>query len=166
MTEQILNINKMAVGMADLKIGKTPLEITTNLGSCIGVCIFSPDKKVGGMLHLMMPSSSGVKQDGGAFKKARYADTGIAEMIRQLNTQYGVNNKELKAKIFGGAKILMGDIHNIGADNDVAVRKILKDLGIPIVAFKTGGEKGYKITMDIETGNIKCQIFGEKIEEY
>ncbi|MCK5579807.1 MAG: chemotaxis protein CheD [Candidatus Omnitrophica bacterium] len=156
---------EIVVGMADIKVGEAPSVLLTNLGSCIGLCLYDPQRKIGGLLHLMMPSA-GAAVNKSELKKAKYADTGIQELLQQLKNIYGVRVSDCSAKIFGGAKILQGNIHNIGMDNDAAVRAILKDLGIRVGACKTGGEKGYKLKFNLETGAVACQIFGEQIQEF
>jgi len=104
--------------------------------------------------------------DMATVKKAKYADTGIVELVNQIKNSYGMKNGELTAKIFGGAKVLKEVTHNIGYDNEVAARNILKEHNIPIVASKTGGEKGYKVEFNLGNGKVRCQVFGEEVKEY
>lgn len=157
--------SSIIVGMADLKIAKAPDELVTNLGSCIGLCVYDTSKKVGGMLHLMLASSGNAKEKEG-FKAAKYADTGIPEMLSQLKKSYSVDPKSLSAKIFGGGRILKNMTSDIGLNNEEAVKAILSQYGVKIVAQKTGGEKGYRIKFDLSTGVVSCQIFGEPITEH
>lgn len=157
--------NELVVGIADIKIGESPQKVKTNLGSCVAVCLYCPEKKVGGMLHLMLSSSKG-SYGKGVLKREKYADTGIEELLVKLKKKYGVLPAILKAKIFGGAKVLKAVQQNIGAENVGAVRSILKNEGIPIIASQVGGEKGYKVHMDLTTGKVICQIFGEEAKEY
>lgn len=157
--------NELIVGIADIKIGKAPQLIKTNLGSCIAVCLYNAEKKVGGMLHLMLASSKGSSSKT-AMKKEKYADTGIPEMFSRLRKTYALEKNSFTAKIFGGAKVLKTVAHNIGEDNANAVRQILRDAGIKIIASEVGGEKGYRVSMNLETGKVTCQIFGEQPKEY
>ena len=42
------------VGMADYKVGRAPASIISyGLGSCIGITMYDPVTKVGGLLHIM-----------------------------------------------------------------------------------------------------------------
>ncbi len=155
------------VGIADIKTGSTPQKIKTNLGSCIGVCLYSAKEKIGGMLHFMLASARMDLDSGrGNLKKEKYADTGIPEIISLLQTKYGIAPKDLTAKIFGGAKVLANVTSNIGGDNEAKAKEILQEAGIKIVATKTGGQKGYNIEFDLNTGKVKCQIFGQPAEEF
>ncbi len=155
----------LSVGVGDIKIAKAPMVITTYLGSCVAVCLYSPVHKVGGVLHLMLPEAKPTK-DGQILKKEKYADTGIEELLRQLKNIFKLEKEDFVAKIFGGANVLKHVNRHIGDENLEAVHRILIDLKIRIVGFHTGGEKGYKIMFDTQTGKVLCRIFGEEPREY
>lgn len=157
--------NEILVGVAELKVGKSPQVIKTNLGSCVAVCLYSTSAQVGGMLHFMMAKLP-EEADLATIKKAKYADSGIAELFHQLKLTYGLSSSDLSAKLFGGAKVLKEVTHNIGYDNEVAAKSILKEYNVPVIASRTGGEKGYKIEFNLGTGKVKCQIFGEETKEF
>ena len=49
----------LRVGIADYKVGKAPQQIISyGLGSCIGISLYDPQTKVGGLLHIMLPDST------------------------------------------------------------------------------------------------------------
>ncbi|MFH0753447.1 MAG: chemotaxis protein CheD [Candidatus Omnitrophota bacterium] len=158
-------LKEITVGMADLKTAKDNEMLSTVLGSCVGLCLYAPNHKVGGLLHLMM-ASAGANATLATCKKAKYADTGVPELIRVLRVSYGVNSSDLIAKMFGGAKVLQGVERNIGVENAVAVKTILHEYGIPVRAHKLGGEKGYRIKFAMDTGKVICQVFGQSLEEF
>ena len=78
-----MNLDEMIkVGMADLKVGKSPDVLTTlGLGSCVGVAIYDPVTKISGLLHCMLPDSTQFRNNS---NKAKYADSGIDELISQM----------------------------------------------------------------------------------
>ncbi len=158
-------VNEISIGMADLKVGKAPNVLSTILGSCIGLCLYSPRHQVGGLLHLMMPFA-GEAVDRPNFKKAKYADTGVPELVHVLTNTYGVSTSEIVAKMFGGAKVLQNVERNIGGENAEVVRSLLRGHGISLRAVKVGGERGYRIKFHLDTGKISCQIFGSEPEEF
>lgn len=155
---------EIAVGMADFKIAKDGDVLTTVLGSCVGVCLHSTRHNIAGLLHLMLPSAgdNALKPE---CKKPKYADTGLPELIRSMKSA-GVVQSELTAKIFGGAKVLKEVERNLGQENVQAVQMILKEYGIPLKAYKVGGEKGYRIKFFSDSGKVVCQIFGTQAEEF
>ncbi len=63
-------MNQIVVGISDLKVSGNigDVLITYALGSCIGVAVYDPSVKVGGLLHYMLPDSS---IDGNKAKKIR-----------------------------------------------------------------------------------------------
>lgn len=160
-----MNENDLVVGIADIKVGKAPQIIKTNLGSCIAVCLYCAEKQVGGMLHLML-SSSRETANKADIKIAKYADTGIPALIKEIKKTFSVEPTQLVAKLFGGAKVLKTVERNIGEENAAASRELLRQEGIRVVAAQTGGDKGYKVAMDLATGKVKCQIFGSEEKEY
>ena len=121
------------VGMADLNICKSPDVITTlGLGSCIGIAVYDPSTKVGGLAHIMLPDSTKIKNNSNI---AKFADSGIEELIRRV-TDAGASKTRLVAKIAGGAKMFavsgLSDVGNIGARNAEASKAKLKELGLQL----------------------------------
>ena len=155
---------EITVGIADIKTGHAGDVLFTVLGSCVGLCLYSARHQVGGLLHLMM-ASAGSNATLPTCKKAKYADTGVPELIRQLKV-LGVSPADMTAKMFGGAKVLRGVERNIGEENIAAVKTILKEYGIPVVASQLGGENGYRIKMFLDAGKVSSEIFGHSIEEF
>jgi len=112
----------------------------------------------------MMPRSL---QGTAIVKKAKYADTGIQELVEEVKRMSQAKScSGFVAKIFGGARVLQNISSDIGSNNEEAARRILKEMGIPITASQTGGDRGYKIEFDVGTGIARCQRFGEEAKEY
>lgn len=127
------------VGMADLKIAKSPDALTTlGLGSCIGICLYDPGTKIIGMAHIMLPSSKTIKNNSNI---AKFADTAIVKLLDDMIRE-GANQRRLVGKIAGGAQMFKftsgNDMMKIGERNADAVRSILNDFKIPILADDTG----------------------------
>ena len=126
--------NIIKVGMADLNVCKAPDGLTTlGLGSCIGLTLYDPVTKIGGMVHYMLPDSTKVSNNS---NKAKFADTGIEELLKKVIAA-GASKTRLVAKIAGGAKMFevsgLSDVGNIGARNAEAAKKILKEKGIRLI---------------------------------
>ena len=52
------------VGMADLKVCKSPDGVTTlGLGSCVGIAIRDTALKIGGLAHIMLPDSTKMRNN-------------------------------------------------------------------------------------------------------
>ena len=150
-----MTIEPIKVGIAELKTVISPQSIiTTGLGSCVGVCIWDPTTKVGGMVHVTLPDSTSSKV---VQNKAKYADTGILLLIDEVVKQ-GANKSKLAAKIAGGAQMFsfpgQSSIMKIGERNADAVKRVLQDGRIRILAEDTGGNFGRTIEFFPATGEL------------
>ena len=157
--------NVVKVGMADLNICKSPDVITTlGLGSCIGLTLYDPVTKIGGMVHYMLPDSTQVRNNTNI---AKFADTGIEELLKRV-TAAGANKTRLVAKIAGGAKMFetsgASNIGNSGARNAEAAKTILKKKGIRLVAEDTGLNYGRTVELHCQTGEFYIKSVGKSIK--
>lgn len=150
------------VGIADLKLCKTPDKITTvGLGSCIGIVLYSATHDVCGMVHVMLPSSKEIKNNS---NRAKFADTGIEDLIKLLD-QKGVKKGSLVAKIAGGATMFVfsgsSDLGSIGERNIKSVKDVLAALAIPIVAEDVGADYGRTIIFDNISKKLTVRCAGK-----
>lgn len=157
--------NVVKVGMADLNICKSPDVITTlGLGSCIGLTLYDPVTKIGGMVHYMLPDSTQVRNNENI---AKFADTGIEELLKRV-VSAGANRQRLVAKIAGGAKMFettgISPIGNIGARNAEAAKQILKQKGIRLIAEDTGLNYGRTVELHSETGEFYIKAVGKAVK--
>jgi Chemotaxis protein; stimulates methylation of MCP proteins len=153
------------VGMADLNICFSPDAITTlGLGSCVGIALYDARKKIGGLAHIMLPDSTKVKKNENV---AKFADTGIDELIRQME-RAGASRSALTAKIAGGAQMFAfsssNDMLRIGDRNVEATKIKLSELGIRILAEDTGLNYGRTIEFYPETGMLLIKSVGKEIK--
>ena len=57
------------VGMADLNIATNQEILTTlGLGSCIGLALYDPGTKIGGLVHYMLPDSTKLRNNNNIAK--------------------------------------------------------------------------------------------------
>ena len=153
------------VGMADLKTGRNSDVITTlGLGSCIGIALYDPTTKIGGLAHVMLPDSTAIRNSSQNI--AKFADTGIEELVRQIE-KLGANRNRLEAKIAGGATMFQFSASSgtmmIGERNVEASKKKLAELKIPILAEDTGANYGRTVTFFPETGEFHIRAVGRAI---
>jgi len=154
------------VGMADLKAAKAPaMVITSGLGSCVGIALYDPVAKVGGISHVMLPDS---QQSRNKDNPAKFADTAIPILIKEM-LALGANKRRIVAKIAGGAQMFnfpgATDIMRIGERNAEAVVASLAQEGIPILYQDTGGNFGRTIELDLSDGKLYIKTIdkGQKV---
>ena len=145
------------VGMADLQITVAEgILKTTGLGSCVGITLYDPIKRVAGMAHVMLPSSEIARE--GQLNLAKYANTALPEMIR-LMVAAGADPRRMVSKMAGGAQMFAfataSDTMRIGPRNVEACKSILTICGIPLKGEDTGGNYGRTIEFSAETGILQ-----------
>ena len=154
------------VGMADYKVGRAPdTLISYGLGSCIGISLYDPQTKIGGLLHIMLPDSN---QSRANENRAKFADTGIPDMLEEL-IRMGAAKSRLVAKLAGGSQMFAfanaSDIMRVGLRNASASKEILKKLSIPIVGEDTGGNYGRTVQIDLSSGIYKVKTIDKGDKE-
>ena len=121
-----------------------PSIVTTILGSCVAVCLWDPDLRIGGVNHYMLPDAVGSAQ-----LSARFGAVACARLVDQL-VALGSDRRKLHAKIFGGACVipsLEGSGIHLGLKNVAVARSILDREHISISAEETGGGSGRKLVL-------------------
>lgn len=150
------------VGMADMNVCLPPHGITTlGLGSCVGVVLYDPLTKISGMVHVMLPDSTKIRNNENI---AKFADTGIEELIHKLE-KLGANRRTLVSKIAGGAQMFAfktnNDMLRIGERNVEATKQKLATEGIRLIAEDTGLNYGRTIEFYPETGELYVKSVGK-----
>ena len=154
----------LKVGMADMKMCEPPKGLTTlGLGSCVGVVIYDVKTKVSGMIHVMLPDSTKIRNNT---NRNKFADTGIQDMYDSL-IKAGASKEHMVAKIAGGAQMFAygaarGDIMKVGEKNVEAVKLMLDKLKIEIVAEDTGLNYGRTIIFDPDDGRLIIRPVGKE----
>lgn len=156
--------NIIKIGMADLNVAVFPdILQTCGLGSCVGICLWDPVKKISGMAHIMLPSSS----LGKTANDAKFADLTVPLLINEMRKN-GADVSRLVAKIAGGAQMFSfyssNDIMKIGERNVEAVKAALQSVRIRLLSEDTGGSYGRTIEFYSENGKLYVRTInlGEK----
>jgi len=146
----------ITVGISDLAVSKAPdVLVTYALGSCVGICLYDKTNSIGGLAHIMLPSSKEMttKPDN----LVKFADTGIYFLLKRLE-QSGANLSAVTAKIAGGAQMFAGiNSFNIGERNVKSVKQILNTYKIQILSEMTGDKIGRTIFFDTKTGMLEVK---------
>ena len=151
------------VGMADYAVGaKATTFSTSGLGSCVGVALYDHRTDVGGLAHIMLPSSKEIDDDN----EAKFADTAIEAMLTEM-ADHGVRRGSVRAKIAGGSNVL--DFTSIdgaiGTRNVEAVRSVLDSHGAVLDAEDVGGSHGRSLQFDSETAILTVRSAAQGVKE-
>jgi len=155
---------RVVVGVSDLALSADPdaTLITYALGSCIGVTIYDPVARVGGMLHFMLPRST-VNLEKAANRPAMFGDTGIPLLFRSAY-ELGAQKERMIVCAAGGAEVLNDDGHfRVGTRNRTMLRKLFWKNNILLSAGETGGNKSRTLVMPIGTGQVSIRNRGQEV---
>ncbi len=150
----------VVVGVADLKagMGDDSVLVTYALGSCLGITLYDARRRVGGMLHAMLPDSrlhQGSSQQ--PVKTAMFLDTGIAALLGELR-RLGAAERGLECKVFGGSQVLGADkFFRIGDRNVQTFHDLSAQLGLRVSVWETGGQVNRTIKFYLETGQVSVR---------
>ena len=152
------------VGIAEAGVVIAPDSIATlGLGSCVGVTLYDEKRRIGGMVHVMLPSTELARDEN--FNRSKFADSAIPDLLRKV-VEWGADQTKLKAKLTGGAQMFSlgsgaDSLLKIGARNVEACRKALEELNIPILAEDTGGSWGRTVELFAESGLLEVRAIGK-----
>ena len=160
------------VGMADLKVATKPgVLITIGLGSCVGIALYDAKTRVGGLAHIMLPSSkrTASSESGNGINPMKYADTAIDVTLQKMTQKHAIK-KDITAKIAGGAHMFAcakesSSFLKVGENNVAAVKAKLKQEGIKLVAEDIGANYGRTVELHTNDGKyvIKTIAKGSKV---
>lgn len=133
---------------------RRPTMVSTILGSCVAICYWDRKLEFGGINHYMMPL-----WNGEGLASPRYGNIANTKLMQRMIT-LGSNSKNLIAKVFGGAEILLqnNDQFHIGSRNIQIALDMLEDANIPVIGKSVGGVSGRKIVFNTHSGLVKQSL--------
>jgi len=147
---------KIPVNIGEMKISnkKGDCLVIYGIGSCLGLAVYEPVLKLGGLIHCQLPLSS-IDQEKAKKNPLLFVDTGIPILLNRILSSGG-DKKKLIVKIAGCARIAQKnndkDIFNIGEKNYIIARRLLWKNDIFIAAEDVGGNFYRTLYFDIGTG--------------
>jgi chemotaxis protein CheD len=145
----------ITVGMGAFEIcGKGPTLVCLGIGSCIAVMCYDGNNQVYGMAHVMLPL---MPENSNSGNPNRYADVCIPNMIEGMLSR-GAKKENIRCKISGGAHMfpsLKSNALTINIQNIEAVKKVLTNQNINILAEDTGGNVGRTIKFFTDSERVE-----------
>ena len=152
----------VTVNLGCMCVDRSPTRLITLLGSCVGVALYDPGTRTGGLAHVMLPRNAGREGD-----HSRYADTAVPALVEAL-TRAGACRSRLGAKIAGGASVMfhkeLNPFGRIAQDNIELVRKALREADIPLLGEDVGGQVGRKMIVDLGTFGVRVMPLTRRVE--
>ena len=132
------------VTVGGVSVEAAPAQLSTVLGSCVSICLWSAERRIGGLNHFLLPWST--PED----RSTHRGDVASARLIERMLAA-GAPRKSLVAKIFGGASSAP-TVWRVGAENILCAWESLAQARILVVAADVGGRRGRHVTFDVGTG--------------
>ncbi len=152
---------KQVIGIADMKISTKADDvlITYALGSCLGITVYDPVARVGGLIHIMLPVST-VNPAKAAANPLMFVDTGVPELFKACY-KAGAKKERMVLKVAGGASLQKNedtDQFQIGKRNFIMLRKLLWKNNVLIKSFDVGENFSRTMSLDMATGEVVLKI--------
>ncbi len=145
-----MNLEIIEVETGKVKAARAPATLRSlAIGSCVAVILYDHEHQVGGIAHVMLPSTDTYIPSTDLLKYANFA---IEELLKSL-VDLGATKETLKAKLVGGAMIVRDSL-DIGKENIRTVENKLKEMGIEVLARRLGGYERRSATLDMNTGVV------------
>lgn len=135
---------------------KENVAIATTLGSCIAACIWDTRTGIGGMNHFMLPLTVKEAHEvdwgkrGLASDATRYGNFAMEHLIN-LILKCGGRRVNLRAKIFGGGKVLK-QMSDVGQKNIDFAINYLREENIKLEGSDIGSFYPRKVMFEPATG--------------
>lgn len=146
------------VGISEFRVAQAPTVLVTyGLGSCLGIALYDPALRLGGLAHTLLPRSRpGIVET----RQTKFVDRSIHLMAEEL-VRLGAGEERITARIFGGAN-MFEPLHSpatagIGERNAQTARETLQTLGIELQAEDVGGSHGRTVEFDLASGEVRVR---------
>ena len=150
------------VGLADLAVSHDPNVVlsTYPLGACLGIAIYDPVAKVGGLLHSLLPASS-IDPKRAADRPGMFLDTGLAALVWRAR-ELGAKTENLQVFVAGGAQIMDETTpFNIGKRNYDVLTGLLAQMNLKIYAEDIGGRNNRALRINLANGEVRIKLSGQ-----
>jgi len=152
----------ITVLVGDMKTGRNGDTLVTHaLGSCLGLMVFDPVAKVGGLLHAMLPLSS-INPEKAKGNPAMFVDTGVPLLFKSLYEMGAVKDRLMVKAAGCGNPMGKNEIFKIGERNYTVLKKLLWKNNILLKAESVGGTASRTIHFEVESGVVLLSCNGTK----
>ena len=151
----------LVVGVADMVASNDASAelVTYSLGSCLGITIYDPVKKIGGLLHLMLPDSK-IDLNKAVSAPYMFVDTGVPRLFQAVYSLGGERSR-LVVKVAGGSQLLdQNGVFNIGERNFQALGRCWRATVSPCNPGDVGGLSSRTLRLDLTNGNVTIKSPG------
>lgn len=148
---ELRELTRVVIRIGALYVSNTPVLLDTVLGSCISVCMYDEESKIGGMNHFMLPESAQLDPP----TKARYGVQAMELLISRM-MKMGASRKNFQAKVFGGGHVLqtLESADSVPQKNIAFIRRFMATERIPVLHEDVGGKRTRRVLFLPHLGEV------------
>ena len=155
---------KQIVAVGDMKVGKDgDVLVTHALGSCLGLIVYDPVARVGGLLHAMLPLSR-INPHKAESHPYMFVDRGVPLLFKTVYRMGGQKQRLIVKAAGCGSPLGKNAMFKIGERNYTVLKKLLWKNSILLEAEDVGGTDSRTVHVDIATGRAIIRIKEERKE--
>lgn len=153
---------KNVVAVGDMKIGQQSDTIVTHaLGSCLGLMVYDPLAKIGGLLHAMLPLSK-INPEKAEANPYMFVDTGVPALFKALYDIGGQKNRMIVKAAGCGNPLGKNEMFKIGERNYTVLKKLLWKNNILLESEDIGGAQSRTVHFNIADGQTIISSNGDR----
>jgi chemotaxis protein CheD len=157
------------ISLGEWMVSQSPEDVlvANGLGSCIGLVLYDPSKRIGAMAHIVLPAPPETLKT--VDKPGLYASLVVPLMFDKLQ-KMGCKPELMSVRLAGGSQMTSSSEANtldlpsinVGLRNVIAVKAALKNHNIlpPAKFCHTGGNAGRNLRLEMESGKCYLQVIG------
>ncbi len=131
------------------------IEFSTVLGSCVALCLFDPEARLGGMNHFLLAEPPASSRSSGNSVDEHYG-TYLMELLVNQMLARGARKSRLRAHLYGGANVNR-TMMRIGSANADFARGFVQREGIELVRSDLGGNNARRVDFRPASGQVRCR---------
>ena len=142
------------IGIGEWKvISERGVLVTHALGSCLGLVVHDPIKRVGGLLHAMLPLA-GINPQKAEAQPGMFVETGIPLLFRDYFDAGGSRENAIIKAVGCANPLRAGSVFHVGKRNFEVLMKILEKNKLRLAARDVGGTVSRTLRCDSATGIV------------
>ena len=157
-------LESVPVGLGECRTAaKTGQMSVRGLGSCVAIVLHDPERRIGGIAHVVLPSHTLARDQS---MPAKFADTAVPHLLQELRDR-GAREDAVVVRLIGGASMFAplnpaSTVH-MGTRNVAACRQAVATAGLRVVGEDVGGEAGRSVLFDVEDGTVTVRSLGQDV---
>jgi len=154
------------VGLGELQVSTDPgaTLITYALGSCLGVAVYDPVARVGGMLHALLPRVA-LDAERARTEPGVFVESGLPALFRACYAQ-GARKERLVVHLAGAGTSTDAehDHFEIGRRNLLMARQLFWKNSILVSGQDVGGNTPRTLSLRMDSGAAMVRSVGNSIQ--